>query len=40
MTYVMKANQLLPQLLKEHFDTWPSQFRHIENIHEEVKKQF
>ena len=23
------ANQLLPQLLVEQFDTWPSQYRHI-----------
>ena len=31
-----RANQLLPQLLMEQFDTFPIQFRHIENMHEGV----
>ena len=30
------ANQLLPQLLMEQFDTLPIQYRHIEHMHEEV----
>ena len=30
------ANQLLPQLLMEHFDALPTQCRHIEYMHEEV----
>ena len=30
------ANQLLPQLLMEHFDTLPIQCRHIEHMHEGV----
>ena len=28
------ANQLLPQLLMEQFDTLPMQCRHIEHMHE------
>ena len=31
-----RADQLLPQLLMEHFDTLPIQCRHIEHMHEEV----
>ena len=36
------ADQLLPQLLVEQFDTLPIQYRHIEHIHEGVwlKKNF
>ena len=37
------ADQLLPQLLMEQFDTFPIQCRHIEHMHEGVwlrKKQF
>ena len=30
------ANQLLPQLLMEQFDTLPIQYRHIEHMHEGV----
>ena len=30
------ADQLLPQLLKEQFDTLPIQCRHIEHLHEGV----
>ena len=30
------ADQLLPQLLMEHFDTLPLQCRHIEHMHEGV----
>ena len=30
------ADQLLPQLLMEQFDTLPIQCRHIENMHEGV----
>ena len=30
------ANQLLPQLLMEHFDTLPIQCWHIEHMHEGV----
>ena len=30
------ANELLPQLLMEHFDTLPIQCRHIEHMHEGV----
>ena len=30
------ADQLLPQLLMEQFDTLPSQCRHIEDMHEGV----
>ena len=30
------ANQLLPQLLMEQFDTLPIQWRHIEHMHEGV----
>ena len=30
------ANQLLPQLLLEQFDTLPIQYRHIEHMHEGV----
>ena len=30
------ADQLLPQLLMEHFDTLPIQYRHIEHMHEGV----
>ena len=30
------ADQLLPQLLIEQFDTLPSQYRHIEHMHEGV----
>ena len=32
----IRANQLLPQLLKEQFDTFPIQCRHIEHMHEGV----
>ena len=28
-----RANQLLPQLLMEQFDTFPIQCRHIEHMH-------
>ena len=31
-----RANQLLPQLLLEHFDTVPLQCRHIKHMHEGV----
>ena len=31
-----RADQLLPQLLMEHFDTLPIQCRHIEHMHEGV----
>ena len=31
-----QANQLLPQLLMEQFDTFPIQWRHIEHMHEGV----
>ena len=36
------ADQLLPQLLMEQFDTLPLQYRHIEHMHEGVwlKKNF
>ena len=30
------ADQLLPQLLMEQFDTLPIQYRHIEQMHEGV----
>ena len=30
------ADQLLPQLLMEQFDTLPVQYRHIEQMHEGV----
>ena len=30
------ADQLLPQLLMEHFDNLPTQCRHIEHMHEGV----
>ena len=30
------ANQLLPQLLMDQFDTLPIQYRHIEHMHEGV----
>ena len=30
------ANQLLPQLLMEQFDTLPIQCRHIEHMHEGI----
>ena len=30
------ADQLLPQLLREQFDTFPIQYRHIEHMHEGV----
>ena len=30
------ANQILPQLLMEEFDTFPIQCRHIEHMHEGV----
>ena len=30
------ADQLLPQLLMEQFDTLPIQYRHIEHVHEGV----
>ena len=31
-----RADQLLPQLLMEQFDTFPIQCRHIEDMHEGV----
>ena len=31
-----RADQLLPQLLMEQFDTLPIQCRHIEHMHERV----
>ena len=31
-----RADQLIPQLLMEHFDTLPIQCRHIEHMHEGV----
>ena len=31
-----RADQLLPQLLMEQFDTFPKQCRHIEHMHEGV----
>ena len=34
------ADQLLPQLLMEQFDTLPIQSRHIEHMHEVVYKFF
>ena len=33
------ADQLLPQLLIEQFDTLPSQYRHIEHMHEGIRFQ-
>ena len=30
------ADQLLPQLLMEQFDTLPIQYKHIEHVHEGV----
>ena len=30
------ADQLIPQLLMEQFDTFPIQYRHIEHMHEVV----
>ena len=33
---ITRANQLLPQLLMEQFDTIPIQCRHIEHMHEGV----
>ena len=33
----IQANQLLPQLLMEQFDTFPIQCRHIEHMHEGVR---
>ena len=30
------ADQILPQLLMEQFDTFPIQYRHIEHMHEGV----
>ena len=38
-----RADQLLPQLLMEQFDTFPMQYRHVEHMHEGVwlkKKKF
>ena len=32
----IRANQLLPQLSMEQFDTFPIQCRHIEHMHEGV----
>ena len=32
----IRANQLLPQLLMEQFETLPIQFKHIEHMHEGV----
>ena len=34
------ADQLLPQLLMEQFDTFPLQYRHIEHMHEGVWLKF
>ena len=34
------ANQLLPQLLMEQFDTFPIQYRHIEHMQEGVWLKF
>ena len=31
-----RADQLLPQLLMEQFDTFPIQCRHIEHMHEGI----
>ena len=31
-----RANQLVPQLLMKQSDTLPTQYRHIEHLHEEV----
>ena len=31
-----RADQLLPQLLMEQFDTLPIQYRHIEHMHEGI----
>ena len=31
-----RADQLLPQLLMEQFDTFPIQYRNIEHMHEGV----
>ena len=31
-----RADQLLPQLLMEQFDTFPIQYKHIEHMHEGV----
>ena len=36
MIMYTRADQLLSQLLKEHFDTLPTQCRHIEHVHEGV----
>ena len=33
-----RADQLLPQLLMEHFDTLPIQCRHIEHMHHAMKE--
>ena len=35
-----QADQLLPQLLMEQFDTFPIQYRHIEHMHEGEKNFF
>ena len=32
-----RADQLLPQLLMEQFDTFPIQCRHIKHMHESVR---
>ena len=36
MIVYTQADQLLPQILMQQFDTLPSQCRHIEHIHREV----
>ena len=34
----MHASQLVPQLLMKQSDTLPTQWRHIEQLHEKVQK--
>ena len=36
IVHVTRADQLLPQLLMEQFDTFPLHCRHIEHMHEGV----
>ena len=36
MVVPIRADQLLPELLLEPFDTLPSQYRHIGHVHEEI----
>ena len=36
MVVLIRAGQLLPQILMEPFDTLPSQYRHTRHMHEEI----